>query len=171
LFFLRCIIIVAVLCTTFPGISIADKVVAVVDGEKIFESEIDAFTDKVPGPFRDAFKKKALAKIIDTRVFYKLGVKDGLLDSDSYKENIARARQLIITDLFLETKLKSTIKITDKEVEAYYTQHKALFDAKKQNFDQVKEKIKLGLNQQKLKVLKQKYLDSAKVEILAKEYK
>jgi peptidyl-prolyl cis-trans isomerase C len=263
---MRSILIVMVWCIIFPGISMADRVVAMVDGQQIMESELDEFSNKIPEPFKKAFRKKALNKIIDVKVFYDLGVKDGLLNSETYKEKINKARELIVADLFIDNKLKSKIKLTDKEVEDYYHLNKAKFNtgkkilpghivarnkdmaetlrknmtsdtfdtiaagfkndstdaryfklnwlekgkskmppefekavfalekgeispvvqtkmgyhiikafdvkpAQERSFAQMKEKIKAGLIQEKLNRIKQSYLTSAKVNIIAKEYK
>ena len=131
MFFVRNILIVIVLCIILPGISMADRVIAVVDGQQIMESELDEFSDKIPGPFKEAFKKQALNKIIDSMVFYNLGVKDGLLNSEIYKKKLDKARELIVTELFIENKLKTEIKLTDKEIEDYYNQNKAKFNTGK----------------------------------------
>lgn len=266
MFFVRNILIVIVLCIILPGISMADRVIAVVDGQQIMESELDEFSEKIPGPFKQAFKKQALSKIIDAKVFYNLGVKDGLLNSEIYKKKLDKARQIIVTDLFIENRLKSRIKLTDKEIEDYYNQNKAKFNTgekilpghivarnkdiaetlrkkinsdtfdkiaagldknsadvryyklgwvekgktrmpaefenaafalekgkispvvqtkigyhiikvfdvnpgQERSFDQMKENIKARLTQEKLNSIKQEYINSARVEILAKEYK
>jgi len=114
-----------------PAAAMDDQVIAKVNGQPVMESELEAFTQKVPEPFKAAFKKKALQQIIDTRVFYSLGVKAGLLKTDEYKERIAKAQQMIVTDLFMEKNLKPRITITDKQVADFYRENKARFNTVK----------------------------------------
>ncbi len=114
-----------------PAAAMADQVIAKVNGQPVTESELEAFTQKVPEPFKAAFKKKALQQIIDARVFYSLGVKAGLLKTEEYKEKIAKAQQMIVTDLFMEKNLKPRITITDKQVADFYRENKARFSTPK----------------------------------------
>jgi len=122
------IIIVLTLCIIMPGIAMADRVIAVVNDQKIMESELNEFTADVPAPFRASFKKQALKKIIDMKVFYDLGVKAGMLNSPIYKRKIARAKRIVVTDLFINRKLKSKIKISDQQAKRYYQHNKARFN-------------------------------------------
>ena len=130
MFFVRFFLTV-VLCwvAIIPGALAADRVIAVVNGQEIMESELDEFTAKVPGPYKEAFKKKSLQQVIEARVFYGMAKDEGLMASEEYKRKMARASQAFLTELFIEKKLKSTINISDRDLDAYYKNNKARFNA------------------------------------------
>ncbi len=131
MFLFRSLIIVLAWCIICPGAVMADRVVAVVNGKNIMESELNEFTADIPQPFKVAFKKQALKRIIDIDVFYNLGVKSGILNSSIYKKKIDKARHMIVSNLFIERKLKSRIRVSDKQIRAYYEHNKARFNGDK----------------------------------------
>ncbi len=131
MFLVRSIVVLLAWCIMFPGIVMADRVVAVVNGKQIMESELNEFTADIPQPFKAAFKKQALKKIIDMDVFYDLGVKAGILNSRIYKKEINKARRMIVSDLFIKEKLKSRIRVSDKDIKLYYQRHKSSFNVPK----------------------------------------
>lgn len=121
------VLLVALWGVLFSDVAAADKVVALVNGQPVMESELDAFTEKVPAPFREAFKKKALQQVIDARLFYDLGRKSGMKETEAYRSKMAKAEQMIVSDLFVEKKLKSEVTVTEKEMTAYYRENRSRF--------------------------------------------
>jgi peptidyl-prolyl cis-trans isomerase C len=113
------------------NVAMAEEVIAVVDGQKIMKSELDEFTEKLPAPFREAFRQKALQQVIESKVFYGLGRKAGLLDSEEYRRKIDRASRMILADMFIEEKLKPAINVTDEEAKAYYQENQTRFNSGK----------------------------------------
>ena len=129
--FFRNILIVILFAFIFPGVLSADSIVAKVNGEPILESELEEFTINIPEPFKKAFKKKALSKIIDSRVFYNLGVETGLADTQEFQKKIEKTKRMILAEFFIEKKLKSRIKVTDKEIDNFYQKNKVKFSSGK----------------------------------------
>ena len=103
------------------------KVVATVGDEKITQADIDEFTQNIPRPFRRAFANKALEKVIDAKVFYQMAIEEGLNKTPGFAARIESEKRRILADYFIEKKIKDKIKVSTKEVENYYKEHKADF--------------------------------------------
>ena len=69
-------------------------------------------------------KQFFLEELIKQRLIYNKAVKDGLLDNKEVKAVIQIAREGAVVQSYVKEKFKDDIKISDEEIEAFYTQER-----------------------------------------------
>ncbi len=130
LIYLTLTITIIILSNMNNNLSFADNVAAVVGNKKIMESELDIFTEKIPEPFKNSFKTKALENLIDNQVFSQLALKEGLDKDSDFVSALNKAKEKMLADFYIEKKIISKINITDKDIEEYYQRHISEYSGK-----------------------------------------
>lgn len=124
------VLISAILCAAFAGGREAEKVLAIIGEQKITQQDLNAFLQRVPEPFRKAFRKKALYQLIETRVFYAQAMKEAMNNSPDFLAELAREKQRLLANYYVEKRLRPMVKISPSEAKSYYEKHKFEFRGK-----------------------------------------
>ena len=121
------VLAIAMSFAAFGGDSAAKKVLATVGEQKITQQDLDAFLQKVPAPFRNAFRKKALYGIIETKVFSAVAKKQGLDNAPDFLARLEKEKKRLLAAYYMEKELKPRVKISPSQAKSYYEKHKAEF--------------------------------------------
>ena len=116
--------------TAFGGEDATLKVVAVVGQEEITQADIEKFTKKIPEPFRKTFAGKVLEQLIDSKIFYKAAINEGLDRTPEFKARLEKEKERILAVYFLEKRISSKITVSSSEVTAYYEKNRNKFKQK-----------------------------------------
>ena len=103
------------------------KVLATVENQEITQQDLDAFLQRVPEPFRKAFRKKALYGIIEKKVFSAVAKKQGLDKSPEFLARLEKEKDRLLAGYYIEKQLKPRATVSASEARSYYERHKAEF--------------------------------------------
>jgi len=123
------VVLVSVLCDEQKeGTKKEDEIVAEFDGGKVMRSEINERVMRWGGPEEfnslgapekeSIIKEIALSKILSDK-----GLKEGLKDTDDFKQAFDRWEQRELGRLLYEEVISSKVSVTDDEVKKYYDEH------------------------------------------------
>lgn len=109
-----------------------NKVLAVISGNEITESDLNAIIMRYPEDKRGIFnsemgKKQLLEQMISFELMYKLGSEMNIDKTDEYKTSLAQVEKDLLTQMTIN-KVLSEVTITDEEAEKYYNENKAEFE-------------------------------------------
>lgn len=65
--------------------------------------------------------------MIETRVFYRRALAEGLDKSPEFQARLKNERRRLLAAYFIEKKIRSRTKVSYAEVQKYYQQHKSEF--------------------------------------------
>jgi len=159
-----------------------DRVVAVVNGKEIKESDIDAVIDALPQEAQnlrndEKFRKVVLENLIKEELLVQEAEREGLDKDPKVKEEIERARRQILVQALLQRHVKpKEVSVSEEEMKKFYEKNKKSFidpSGKNLSYEKIKPFIKQTLEQQKQNEEIQKavesYIDSlrkkAKIEM------
>ncbi|AAK78260.1 peptidyl-prolyl cis-trans isomerase C [Clostridium acetobutylicum] len=108
-----------------------NKVLAVVNGQEITESDLNATINSFPEERRRQFlnpegRKRLLDEIVSFELVYNDAKDSGIEEQEVVKAQIENARKQILTHASLD-KIFSDIVVADSEVEKYYEANKEMF--------------------------------------------
>ena len=104
----------------------ANDVLAVVNGENITKSEINALLaprhityDKLP----EQYKRQILDRIITDALLIQKAENSGVEKTKTYKEELQKLKKQLALKVFLKNKIDS-FKVSDAEIKAFYDKNK-----------------------------------------------
>ncbi len=145
------------------------KIIAKVNNVTITQQDLDNLLDSLPPQYdkNDPKLKKELIKfLIDQEILVQEARKEGIDKDPKVKKQIENAIKQILATALLNKKIpKSKIKVTDKEVKAFYEKHKSEFkglNGKPVPFNQIKNFLEAQLIKQKQQQAVEEYINSIK---------
>ena len=108
-----------------------DKVLAIIAGKEIKESNLQTMIDRYPAERKAYFeteesRKQLLEQMISFELINNLGKELKINETEEYKENIKQAETDILTQLTLN-KLLLEVTVTEQDALEYYNNNKAQF--------------------------------------------
>ena len=109
-------------------------VAAVVNGEKITVADVKKGYEENPQiqakvPFNE-FYGKALDIYVNGKLIYQAAVKDGVTDTQAYKDQLKTAQEDVARKVYLEKRVKA--EITDADINKAYNEYKSNFKSQKE---------------------------------------
>lgn len=109
----------------------SEEVLAKIGDQVVTQADVDEVLASAQPSQRAYFSspegKRALVKdMSDSVLFYLWGRDNKITESDKYKETMAQLEKRVVAAMAME-KILSTIKVDEKEVQAFYDEHKAAF--------------------------------------------
>jgi len=144
------------LCIPLSSLA-AEKVLAVVNGKKITEKELNERINSLPPNFNalkknPQFRKMMLENMVREELLYQEALKEGIDKLPQVKKEIEMAKKQIIINNLLKKKVKvPKVKVSDEEARKFYEENKSRFTAngKTVPFSQLKPFIIESLRKQK----------------------
>lgn len=102
-------------------------VVAMVGDEQITRADIDREVGEVPAPFRSAFEIKALEKMIDTMVFSRMALREGLDKTPGFKKALDDEMGRFLAEYYVKKKIREAVSVSPGEIETYYRKKRKIF--------------------------------------------
>jgi len=128
-----CLAIVAVVgamlalasCTQPPS---EERVVAFVNGKPISQTEFDNEWAALPDATKARYEKEGgkqsfLQDLINDELLLQEARKQGLDQSDAFRDRVRRYKEKLLKDELLRDRLKTTVELTKEELDKYYEQH------------------------------------------------
>ena len=103
-----------------------DPIVAEFDGGKVMQSEIGERTMRMGFPetdLRPKEKESIIREIALSKILHTKGVKDGLKDSEEFKQQKEKWDQRELGRLLYEDVILSKVSLNDEEIKKYYDEH------------------------------------------------
>lgn len=110
----------------------SDEVLAKVGDQVVTQADVDEVLAGVQ-PSQRAYlstpegKRELVEHISESKLFYLWGRDNKINETEKFKETISQMEKRIIAAMAME-KILSDVKIDDKEVQAFYDEHKAAFE-------------------------------------------
>ncbi|WP_345986968.1 peptidyl-prolyl cis-trans isomerase [Sulfurimonas sp. HSL1-2] len=177
------LIIKSLMAAALISVSASAAVVATVNGKTITSEEVNAvlmegtqgrFTS-LPKEKQDELQQRVVEGLVMQELVYEAAKKEGVLDSAKYKKEyddiVARIQKQLAAKVWQENLLEG-IKVTDKEIKAYYDSHGDEFEQKEKvharhilvkTEDEAKTII-AGMKSLKGDKLKEKFIEEAKAK-------
>lgn len=107
-----------------------ERVVAFVNGRSITQTEFDRKWGELPEATRARYEKEGgkqafLKEIVDDELLMQEARKQGLDQTDSFRDRVRRYKEKLLKDELLKDRLKDTIDLTKEELDRYYAQHES----------------------------------------------
>ncbi|OMH40918.1 peptidylprolyl isomerase [Desulfurobacterium indicum] len=145
------------------------KIIAKVDNVTITQQDLNNLLDSLPTQYdkNDPKVRKELIKfLIDQEILVQEARREGIDKDPKVKKQIENTIKQILATALLNKKIpESKIKVTDKELKAFYEKHKNELkglDGKPVPFDQIKNFLKAQLIKQKQQQAVEEYINSIK---------
>ncbi|MBC2582968.1 peptidyl-prolyl cis-trans isomerase [Clostridium sp. DJ247] len=108
-----------------------DKILAIVNGQKITERDLEATIARFPRERQSYLKtengkKQLLDEIISFELIYNYAKDSGIENSEEYINQLEAVKKEILTQTAISN-IMSQVVVTDKEVEDYYNANKEMF--------------------------------------------
>ncbi len=154
----KTVLLGTILALYFPFSSpAAEKVLAVVNGKKITEKELNERINSLPPNFNTLkknpqFKKMMLENMVREELLYQEALKEGIDKLPEVKKEIEMAKRQIIINNLLKRKVKvPKVKVSEEEARKFYEENKSRFTANGKTipFNQLKPFIIESLRKQK----------------------
>jgi parvulin-like peptidyl-prolyl isomerase len=177
------LIIKSLMAAALISVSASAAVVATVNGKTITSEEVNAvlmegtqgrFTS-LPKEKQDELQQRVVEGLVMQELVYEAAKKEGVLDSAKYKKEyddiVARIQKQLAAKVWQENLLEG-IKVTDKEIKAYYDGHGDEFEQKEKvharhilvKTEDEAKKIIAGMKSLKGDKLKEKFIEEAKAK-------
>ena len=113
-----------------------NKILAIVNGVHIKESDIEEAINRFPAERRSYFnspvaREQLLEQVISYELMYNHGKELGLDNSEDFLAQVEKAKKEILTQMTINAEL-SKIAISEEEVKAYYEENKEKFQEMEQ---------------------------------------
>lgn len=120
--------------TAFAQSATADpkEVLAKVGDQVVTQSDVDEVLMGVQ-PSQRAYletpegKRELVEHISESKLFYLWGRDNKIMETEKYKETIDQMEKRIVAAMAME-KILSSVKVEEKEIQAFYDEHKAAFE-------------------------------------------
>lgn len=112
-------------CTPPPS---EERVVAFVNGKPITQTEFDNEWTDLPEATRARYEKEGgkqvfLKELVDHELLMQEARKQGLDQSDAFRDRIRRYKEKLLKEELLKDRMKATAEPTKEELDRYYEQH------------------------------------------------
>ncbi|MBD3800400.1 MAG: peptidyl-prolyl cis-trans isomerase [Campylobacterales bacterium] len=177
------LIIKSLMAAALISVSASAAVVATVNGKTITSEEVNAVLMEgtqgrftyLPKEKQEELQQRVVEGLVMQELVYEAAKKEGVLDSAKYKKEyddiVARIQKQLAAKVWQENLLEG-IKVTDKEIKAYYDGHGDEFEQKEKvharhilvKTEDEAKKIIAGMQSLKGDKLKEKFIEEAKAK-------
>jgi len=107
------------------------NVVAVVNGKKITQEDVDAFVAmSLPGARYSLMsavqKQRVINQLVDRALYLRVAKQEGIEQDPVYQKALQREKENLMLDFWMKKSVES-IPVSEREIRAYYRQHSAQF--------------------------------------------
>jgi peptidyl-prolyl cis-trans isomerase C len=105
-----------------------ERVVAFVNGRPIAQNEFEKKWNELPDATRARYEKEGgkqafLKVVVDDELLMQEAHRQGLDQSDSFRNRVRYFKEKLLIDELLKDKMKDAVELTKEELERYYAQH------------------------------------------------
>lgn len=110
-----------------------DKVLAVVEGKEIKESQLDLLIEQAPEDQKSSFRthegrRQLLNEMIGQELFYQKGLQENVMETEEYKRELEEVKEKF-TKSYMISQFMLSIDIKDEELRKFYDAHPKQFIA------------------------------------------
>lgn len=107
--------------------------IAIVEGKKIYNSDLDALINQLPEDQQGQFKtregrRKLLDELVAQELFYLEGQKEKAYEDEEYKKMVEDAKEKMLKS-YMISKFMLTVTVSDEEVKQFYDENPKMFIA------------------------------------------